>query len=85
MSNILGGRKTLSATFSSLSTDYSGGASRFTLRNANNNSICEFSNDGVVTIGFLNAGEAKTFYNARPADLYVKGTAGDSVYWDGDM
>ena len=34
--------------------------------------------------GYLDGGETKKFHNISPSDIYVMGTIGDLIYWDGD-
>ncbi len=76
-----GGRKTLSATFEPLDTEVRRSQS-LTIRSAIGNATVELSADGANTCGFLQAGEARTFPGVTPPGVYVKGTAGQSLYWD---
>ena len=79
---LYGNKVTLTATYVPLGSGH--GAFHLTLRNAVGNDTVWISNDGVTAIGFLLAGEAKTFYSMAIASVYVKGTAGQFLYWDGE-
>jgi hypothetical protein len=59
------------------------GMHEITIRNANDNDMIYLSHDGSTIFGFLNASEARTFHAMSTGKLWVKGTLGELVYWDG--
>ena len=61
------------------------GYCHLSVRSAPNNSIVYFGKDEDNVTGFLEAGESKDFWNIRPDHIYIKGTEGELVYWDGDI
>jgi len=61
------------------------GYRHLTLRSAPNNGIIYFGKDTNNITGYLEAGESKDFWNIRPDHIYIIGTPGDLVYWDGDI
>lgn len=81
MANLRGGTITLGTAFVRLEAT-SRPARWLTIRNAPSNATIQFSFDGISPAGFLLGGEAKTFMNASPYDVYVNGTAAQALYWD---
>ena len=79
--NYKGGALTLSATFQVVNS-LNGMVRQFIIRSASGNALVELSADGASVCGFLNAGEAREFRNTPPAAVYVRGTAGNTLYWD---
>ena len=80
---LYGNSVTLTATFAPLESP-GRGVYHLTLRNASGNDRVFFSNNGTTPIGFVDGGEAKTFYQMSSAAVYVRGTAGQTLYWDGE-
>ena len=61
------------------------GYRHLSVRSASNNATVYFGIDEQTVTGFLEAGESKDFWNIRPDHIYIKGTSGELVYWDGDI
>ena len=83
MSNHLGGPHILSATLTPLSSQRAA-AGHIQIRNSAGNGIVYFAKDTTTITGWIAAGEAKEYWNISPSDIYLKGSSGEIVYWDGD-
>ncbi len=54
------------------------------LRSQTEQSRVWYGNSLTNVTGYLDPGEATSFDNTSPSDIWVKGTPGDLVFWDGD-
>ena len=82
-SNYDGDTHTLTTGFELLSTQSVAATHPYlNVRNNTDNGRVELSPDGVKVSGFLLADEGRQFQNMSPDALYVRGTAGQSLYWD---
>jgi len=79
--NYRGGMHILAATYTKLSSDNSESRS-LTVRNDSGNGTVYFSPDGLVDSGYIKNSEGREFKNVTPDSVYVKGTAGENLYWD---
>ena len=75
------GKKILTAAFERLYHKHVT-APRLTIRNAPGNSTVFISGDGVNECGCLKVSEGRTFEGIDPYLLWVKGTAGQVLFWD---
>ena len=81
--NHAGGVKVVSASYTALTSE-TYGMRNMHMRSENGNGIIEIATRDGVQTGFLNGGEGLSLQNVRPADVFVKGTAGDRIYFIGD-
>lgn len=78
-----GGSKKVAATYEAL-TEETYGMRNMHLRSESGNGLIEIAKRDGTKTGFLNGGEGLSLQNMRPADVFVKGTAGDCIYFIGD-
>jgi hypothetical protein len=79
--NYKGGQKILSAAFERLQ-DINAPARQLNVRNLVGNDIAYISADGQNACGFLSPAEGREWLHTSPFAVYVKGTAGNVVYYD---
>ena len=81
MGNYKGGTHILSGQFKLIKDEIM--ASRFlNIRNDTSNGNIDLSADGAEPSGFLKAEDARQFCNTGPNSVYVRGTAGQKLFWD---
>lgn len=76
------GNKVILTTGYQMVNSLNGMVHQLNIRSATGNSTVWLSADGLEPCGFLQAGEARQFLGTPPAGIYVKGTAGNILYWD---
>lgn len=79
---LYGDKVTLTSTYAPLGSGR--GVFHLTVRNAEGNDTVWFSHNGVKDIGFIRAGESKTFKSMNTCSVFVRGLAGQFLYWDGE-
>jgi len=80
--NYRGGQHQLSATFQRITSDQGVAGKYLNIRNLTGNGTVKLSPDGIVESGFVKADDGRQFVDTKPYDIFVKGTAGEMLYWD---
>jgi hypothetical protein len=83
VSALRGGTLTLSGSWQRLSTTDTNGYRELTIRSASSNSAVTLGKASNEPVGFLLAEEWKLLRGVSPHEVWVQGTAGNTLYWDG--